>query len=70
MCELYCPTGALFVAPLSGPAPAGSPYRDEAALSASGAMGAYRRTVGWGRGRVPGSRYDMNYVFTGRAALP
>jgi hypothetical protein len=57
---------AMFVAPLSGPAPEGSPYRDEAALAAAGALGAYRATVGWGRGREPGSRRDTNYIFTER----
>ena len=66
MCELYCPTDAMFVAPLSDPAPPESPYRDEDALAASGALGAYRKTVGWGRGRVPGSRLDTNHIFTAR----
>ena len=63
-CELYCPVDALYVAPLAGPAPEGSPHRDEAALAASGALGADRATVGWGRGRRPGSRRDHNRVFT------
>ncbi|WP_052848197.1 4Fe-4S dicluster domain-containing protein [Streptomyces avicenniae] len=63
-CELYCPVDALYVAPLSGPAPEGSPHRDEAALAASGALGAYRATVGWGGGRRPGSTRDANYRFT------
>jgi NAD-dependent dihydropyrimidine dehydrogenase PreA subunit len=66
MCELYCPTDALFVAPLSSPAPADSPYTDVDALRAAGALGAYRRTVGWGNGRVPGSRLDTNHLFTNR----
>lgn len=70
MCELYCPTDALFVAPLSDPAPAGSPYTDEDALAAADALGAYRRTVGWGNGRIPGSRLDTNYIFTARVATP
>jgi len=39
MCELYCPTDALFVAPLSSPAPAGSPYTDADALREAGALG-------------------------------
>ena len=66
MCELYCPTDALFVAPLTGPAPQDSIYTDMDALAAAGALGAYRRTVGWGRGRTPGSRTDANHVFTAR----
>jgi NAD-dependent dihydropyrimidine dehydrogenase PreA subunit len=70
MCELYCPTDALYVAPLSDPAPAGSPHTDEDALAAAGALGAYRRTVGWGRGRTAGSRLDANHVFTSRVSGP
>ena len=66
MCELYCPTDALFVAPLTGPAEPGSRYTDVDALAAAGALGAYRRTVGWGGGRVAGSRSDANHVFTAR----
>ncbi|MFI0421802.1 4Fe-4S ferredoxin [Spongiactinospora gelatinilytica] len=68
MCEAHCPVDALYVAPFTGPAPAGSPHRDEAALRASGAMGDYRRLIGWGRGRTPGSRLDKNHVFTARLA--
>ncbi|GGJ70638.1 4Fe-4S dicluster domain-containing protein [Streptomyces brasiliensis] len=63
-CEIYCPVDALYVAPLTGPAPDGSPHREEEHLAATGALGAYRRTVGWGGGRTPGSRYDRNHLFT------
>ncbi|GII63805.1 ferredoxin [Sphaerisporangium krabiense] len=68
MCEAHCPADALFVAPFSGPAPPGSPYTDEAALAESGALGRYRDQIGWGRGRVPGSRLDKNHLFTARLA--
>ena len=64
MCEVYCPADALYVAPLAGPAPAGSPHTDEASVD----FGAYRRMVGWGRGRTPGSRSDTNHLFTGQVA--
>ncbi|MBW8486625.1 4Fe-4S dicluster domain-containing protein [Actinomadura parmotrematis] len=64
MCEANCPTDALYVAPLSGPAPAGSPQADQAALEEAGAFGAYRELIGWGGGRTPGSRLDRNHVFT------
>ncbi|WP_433137358.1 4Fe-4S dicluster domain-containing protein [Actinomadura nitritigenes] len=64
MCEAHCPADALYVAPFSGPAPAGSRHTDEAALA--GAFGEYRRVVGWGRGRTPGSRADRNHIFTER----
>jgi NAD-dependent dihydropyrimidine dehydrogenase PreA subunit len=66
MCEAYCPTDALFVAPLSGPAPEGSDYRDEPAMFAQGRFGEYRRWIGWGRGRTVGSRLDTNHIFTAR----
>jgi NAD-dependent dihydropyrimidine dehydrogenase PreA subunit len=68
MCEAYCPADALFVAPLSGPAPHDSPYRDEATLAATGAFGAYRRHIGWGPQRTPGSALDTNHLFTARVA--
>ncbi|GAA0362458.1 hypothetical protein GCM10009530_10080 [Microbispora corallina] len=55
MCEAYCPVDALFVAPSPQPVEAGSPLRDEAHLVASGLLGAYRREIGWGRGRTPGA---------------
>jgi NAD-dependent dihydropyrimidine dehydrogenase PreA subunit len=70
LCEAYCPADALFVAPLAGPAPAGSPLADEAALEAGNRFGEYRRWLGWGHGRTPGSRRDQNHVFTTRALNP
>jgi hypothetical protein len=68
LCEAYCPADALFVAPLSAPAPPGSGYSDEDALAAAGAFGAYRRQVGWGPRRTPGSALDRNHLFTARVA--
>ena len=68
LCEAHCPVDALFVAPLTGPAPDGSPLRDEAALSEDGRFGEYRSWIGWGRGRRPGSLRDRNQVFTARLA--
>jgi NAD-dependent dihydropyrimidine dehydrogenase PreA subunit len=70
MCEAYCPADALFVAPLSAPAPAESGYLDEDALTAAGALGAYRRSIGWGPGRTPGSALDANHLFTSRITGP
>ena len=63
MCEAYCPTDALYVAPLAGPAPPGSRHTDEQALAADGSLGAYRKVIGWGSGRTPGSRLDENHIF-------
>jgi NAD-dependent dihydropyrimidine dehydrogenase PreA subunit len=55
-CEAYCPTDALFVAPLLAPAEPGSPFRDITALSGAGLLGGYRRQLGWGNGRKLGAR--------------
>jgi NAD-dependent dihydropyrimidine dehydrogenase PreA subunit len=66
LCEAHCPTDALFVSPLSGPAPESSPLRDEEALAREGRFGEYRGWIGWGHGREPGSRSDRNQIFTRR----
>ncbi|WP_131747663.1 ferredoxin family protein [Frankia sp. Cppng1_Ct_nod] len=66
MCEANCPADALFVSPLAGPAPAGSPLTDETFLASQGRFGEYRRWLGWGYGRRPGSLQDRNYVFVER----
>lgn len=55
-CEAYCPTDALFVAPLATPATADSGFRDTARLEAAGVLGGYRRELGWGGGRKLGAR--------------
>lgn len=65
MCEAYCPVDALYVAPFSGPA-AEAPALDhdnqknEEWLARTGRFGAYRRWIGWGAGRKPGSLRDAN----------
>ncbi len=57
LCELYCPVDALYV----------SPYRDrrevveEQALIASGALGSYRRGLGWRGLKAAGSDRDLSY---------
>jgi NAD-dependent dihydropyrimidine dehydrogenase PreA subunit len=55
-CEAYCPTDALFVAPLITPAPTDSHYRRLDALVAADLIGGYRRELGWGGGRALGAR--------------
>ena len=55
-CEAYCPTDALFVAPLVAPAENGSLFRDAARLGAADLLGGYRRELGWGAGRQLGAR--------------
>jgi NAD-dependent dihydropyrimidine dehydrogenase PreA subunit len=57
MCELYCPTDALFVAPEAD----ASVEVHEQSLSERGLLGSYRAAVGWGEGRTPGAREDASY---------
>jgi ferredoxin len=70
MCEAYCPADALYVAPFSGPVAERPDDRDERRqkdeewLAETGRFGEYRRWIGWGKGRKPGSLRDAN------AALP
>ncbi|MGW4477947.1 4Fe-4S binding protein [Rhodococcus triatomae] len=49
MCEAHCPTDALYVHPLSEPLPPSAAVPDQE-------VGRYRADLGWGRGRVPGSK--------------
>jgi NAD-dependent dihydropyrimidine dehydrogenase PreA subunit len=58
MCEAWCPEDALFVAPMTEPAAAGSLHRDEAALAERGLLGSYRRELGWNEGQTPGTLRD------------
>ena len=51
-CEANCPVDALFVAPYTHPMPDRPAIP---ALSESGLLGSYRREIGWGKGRTPGS---------------
>ena len=51
MCEAWCPTDALFVAPQTTPVADGSPYKDELWLTEQGLLGSYRREIGWDEGR-------------------
>jgi NAD-dependent dihydropyrimidine dehydrogenase PreA subunit len=56
MCEAYCPTDALFVAPTVTPLATDDPMRDEQHLVDAGLLGSYRAGIGWGHGRTPGAR--------------
>jgi ferredoxin len=70
MCEAWCPTDALFVAPETEPAAHDSPYRDEAWLIERGLLGSYRRELGWGE-QLPlaGPRRSTQHVMN-RELLP
>jgi NAD-dependent dihydropyrimidine dehydrogenase PreA subunit len=52
LCEAYCPTDALFVAPYAERAPEGSPLADPEHLARTGLLGSYRAGLGWGGGRT------------------
>jgi NAD-dependent dihydropyrimidine dehydrogenase PreA subunit len=57
MCEVYCPADAMYVSPNSH----ASVAVNEAELAASGALGSYRRAVGWGPKRTPGASRDATF---------
>ena len=62
LCEIYCPTDALYVAPdAEGPTAIG-----EAEVEARGLFGSYARALGWRRGK-PGRR-GQNPTFRLRVA--
>jgi formate hydrogenlyase subunit 6/NADH:ubiquinone oxidoreductase subunit I len=58
MCELYCPTDALFVAPEADE----SVTVREQTLAEKGLLGSYRAAVGWGEGRRPSAQLDASYI--------
>lgn len=57
MCELYCPTEALFVAPDADQ----QVSVDETRLERTGLLGSYRASVGWTPGRLPSAGNDQTY---------
>jgi len=57
LCEIYCPTDALYVAPCAE-GPVGI---DEAQLEANGLFGSYARALGWRRGKPGGSEKDPTF---------
>lgn len=70
MCEAWCPTDALFVAPQTEPVDDNSPYRDERWLIAHRLLGSYRRELGWGEeAPLAGPRRDTQHVMV-REPLP
>lgn len=54
LCEIYCPTDALYVAErASGPTGI-----SESAVETAGLFGSYARSLGWSRGRSGGTEND------------
>jgi len=58
MCELYCPADALYVTPLAEKSIA----VNEPELVASGLIGSYRESVGWGKGRKSTASDDGSFI--------
>jgi NAD-dependent dihydropyrimidine dehydrogenase PreA subunit len=66
MCEAWCPTDALFVAPSVTPVADDSPLRVETHLVETGLLGSYRRQLGWNKGQQNGAELDESHrVFAG-----
>ena len=59
MCELYCPTDALYVSPLAHETEA----VDEAALDARALLGSYARELGWRAAKPAGTAQDPTFRF-------
>jgi NAD-dependent dihydropyrimidine dehydrogenase PreA subunit len=66
MCELYCPSDALFVTPEADE----TVDVREQILAANGLLGSYRAAVGWGDGRTPGAQRDASYILLGPERRP
>ncbi|EPE94342.1 4Fe-4S dicluster domain-containing protein [Rhizobium grahamii] len=67
LCELFCPTDALYVSPLSE-AIEGS---HEHELVARGVMGSFRREMGWKNAKPRGTASDMSYrIFETGTIIP
>ena len=57
LCELYCPTDALYVSPFKDE----RETVDEAALIARGLLGSYRRALGWRGIKAAGTERDLSH---------
>lgn len=62
MCELYCPTDALYVSPQAHEREA----VDEDALDAQALLGSYARELGWRAAKPGGTAEDPTFRFSGR----
>lgn len=57
LCEIYCPTDALYVAEAAD----GPTGITEAEVEARGLFGLYARDLGWSKGRADGSQHDTTH---------
>ncbi|NRF96082.1 4Fe-4S binding protein [Paenibacillus frigoriresistens] len=58
MCELYCPTDALYVSPVAEQTVA----VNEGELVQEGLLGSYKENIGWGKGRESTASSDGSYI--------
>ncbi|WP_182083899.1 ferredoxin family protein [Aureimonas sp. ME7] len=58
LCEIYCPTDALYVAEQAN----GPTGMTEAEVERRGLFGAYARALGWSRGRAGGTDRDPTHL--------
>lgn len=67
LCELYCPTNALYVSPLADQ----HETVVEAELVAAGLLGSFQKNMGWQRGTPNGTDQDLTYrMFEDRRVQP
>ncbi|MGF9693750.1 MULTISPECIES: 4Fe-4S binding protein [unclassified Rhizobium] len=67
LCELFCPTDALYVSPLSE-AIEGTSERD---LVERGVLGSFRREMGWKNAKPRGTAGDLSYrIFETGTIIP
>ncbi len=57
LCELYCPTDALYISPFKED----RELVDEASLIARGLLGSYRRALGWRGIKAAGTERDLSH---------
>ena len=57
LCEIYCPTDALYVAQMAEE-PTGI---TEEEVEARGLFGSYARALGWSRGKAGGAQFDPTH---------
>lgn len=67
LCELFCPTDALYVSPLADEIEG----RSEAELVSKNLLGSYRREMGWKNGKPRGTASDLSYrIFENGSVVP
>jgi len=67
LCELFCPTDALYVSPLADALEG----RAETELAERGLLGSFRREMGWKNAKPRGTAGDLSYrIFENGSIIP